>query len=157
RTRPRRDPRLRPPDGAPQRRPRTRPRLDRGLHRPRRLRHMARRLLRRERPPLRSLGHPRRCPAPAQTLPRPRRPRFHFRSPPPANRARIGRVARHARPSPIGKPMTEAPVTQDVTASTRATLDHFYAAYTGGDLEGMLAMMTDDVVVTFIGHGTFHG
>ena len=48
-------------------------------------------------------------------------------------------------------------MTDDATASTRATLDRFYVAYTGGDLEGMLAMMRDDVIVTFIGHGTFHG
>ncbi|MEA2582631.1 MAG: SnoaL-like domain [Thermomicrobiales bacterium] len=48
-------------------------------------------------------------------------------------------------------------MTNDVTSSTRVTLELFYVAYTSGDLEGMLAMMADDVVVTFIGHGTFHG
>jgi ketosteroid isomerase-like protein len=48
-------------------------------------------------------------------------------------------------------------MTEDETASTRVVLDRFYAAYTSGDLEGMLAMMADDVIVTFIGHGTFHG
>jgi ketosteroid isomerase-like protein len=45
----------------------------------------------------------------------------------------------------------------DLTAATRAALDRFYVAYTNGDLEGMLAMMSDDVIVTFIGHGTFLG
>jgi ketosteroid isomerase-like protein len=53
--------------------------------------------------------------------------------------------------------MTEETVTDDVTAATRAALDRFYAAYTSGDLEGMLAIMSDDIVVTFNGHGTFHG
>lgn len=48
-------------------------------------------------------------------------------------------------------------MTDDLTASTRAALDRFYAAYTSGDLEGMLAMMTDVVVAAFVGHGTFHG
>jgi uncharacterized protein (TIGR02246 family) len=48
-------------------------------------------------------------------------------------------------------------MSDDLTATTRATLDRFYVAYTSGDLEGMLSLMTDDVVVTFIGHGTFHG
>jgi ketosteroid isomerase-like protein len=53
--------------------------------------------------------------------------------------------------------VTEVPVTDDATASTRAALDRFYVAYTSGDLEGMLALMSDDVIVTFVGHGTFHG
>jgi uncharacterized protein (TIGR02246 family) len=44
-----------------------------------------------------------------------------------------------------------------VTRATRDVIDRFYAAYTGGDLEGMLALMADDVVVTFVGHGTFRG
>ena len=48
-------------------------------------------------------------------------------------------------------------MTDDLTAATRAALDRFYAAYTSGDLERMLALMTDDVTVSFIGHGTFHG
>jgi ketosteroid isomerase-like protein len=48
-------------------------------------------------------------------------------------------------------------VTDDLTAATRAALDRFYAAYTSGDLEGMLALMTADVTVSFIGHGTFRG
>lgn len=43
------------------------------------------------------------------------------------------------------------------TGATRATLDRFYEAYTSGNLEGMLAMMAEDVVVTFVGHGTFRG
>lgn len=48
-------------------------------------------------------------------------------------------------------------MTDDLTAATRVALDRFYLAYTSGDLDGMLALMTDDVTVTFIGHGTFHG
>jgi ketosteroid isomerase-like protein len=48
-------------------------------------------------------------------------------------------------------------MSEDLTAATRATLDRFYVAYTSGDLEGMLAMMSDDVIVSFIGHGTFNG
>ena len=43
------------------------------------------------------------------------------------------------------------------TAETRRVIARFYDAYTGGDLEGMLAMMAKDAVVTFLGHGTFRG
>jgi uncharacterized protein (TIGR02246 family) len=43
------------------------------------------------------------------------------------------------------------------TAATRAVIEGFYAAYTTGGLEGMLAMIADDAVVTFAGHGTFRG
>ena len=43
------------------------------------------------------------------------------------------------------------------TAATRAIIARFYGAYTTGGLEGMLAMIADDAVVTFAGHGTFRG
>ena len=43
------------------------------------------------------------------------------------------------------------------TDETRRVIDRFYASYTGGDLEGMLAVMAEDAVVTFLGHGTFRG
>jgi len=45
----------------------------------------------------------------------------------------------------------------DTTAATRAIIERFYGAYTTGGLEGMLAMIADDAVVTFAGHGTFRG
>lgn len=48
-------------------------------------------------------------------------------------------------------------MTETATATTRAVIDRLYDAYRAGDLEGMLALMADDVVVTFTGHGTFHG
>jgi ketosteroid isomerase-like protein len=48
-------------------------------------------------------------------------------------------------------------MSDDQTTATRAALDRFYRCYTGGDLDGMLAMMAEDVVVTFVGHGTFRG
>lgn len=48
-------------------------------------------------------------------------------------------------------------MTEIATAATRAVIDRLYDAYRAGDLEGMLALMADDVVVTFTGHGTFHG
>ena len=40
---------------------------------------------------------------------------------------------------------------------TRRTVDALYAAYLAGDGEGMIALMADDVEVTFLGQGTFHG
>jgi len=43
------------------------------------------------------------------------------------------------------------------TAATRAAIERLYAAYLAGDLDGMLAEMSDDVLVTFLGHGTFRG
>jgi uncharacterized protein (TIGR02246 family) len=45
----------------------------------------------------------------------------------------------------------------DKTHSTREVLDRFYEAYLAGNAEAMLAMMADDAVVTFAGHGTFRG
>lgn len=40
---------------------------------------------------------------------------------------------------------------------TRRVVDALYAAFLSGDGEGMLALMADDVEVTFLGQGTFHG
>ena len=45
----------------------------------------------------------------------------------------------------------------DRTEATRRLIDRFYDRYTGGDQDGMLALMADDAVVTFVGHGTFRG
>lgn len=45
----------------------------------------------------------------------------------------------------------------DVTAATRAVIDRFYEAYTSGNLAGMLALLDENAVVTFNGHGVFHG
>jgi ketosteroid isomerase-like protein len=42
-------------------------------------------------------------------------------------------------------------------AETRRVVDALYAAYLAGDGEGMIALMADDVEVTFLGQGTFHG
>ena len=42
-------------------------------------------------------------------------------------------------------------------AETRRVVDALYEAYLAGDGEGMLAQMADDVEVTFLGQGTFHG
>ena len=42
-------------------------------------------------------------------------------------------------------------------AETRRVVDALYAAFLGGDAEGMLALMADDVEVRFLGQGTFHG
>ena len=44
-----------------------------------------------------------------------------------------------------------------VTAATRAVIDRFYEAYTGGNLAGMLALLSEEAIVTFVGHGTFRG
>jgi uncharacterized protein (TIGR02246 family) len=41
--------------------------------------------------------------------------------------------------------------------STREVVDALYAAFLAGDGEGMIALMADDVEVTFLGQGTFHG
>ena len=43
------------------------------------------------------------------------------------------------------------------TEATRRLIDRFYDCYVGGDQDGMLALMADDAVVTFVGHGTFRG
>ncbi len=48
-------------------------------------------------------------------------------------------------------------MSDETTDETRRVIDRFYAAYTGGNLEGMLAAMAEDAVVTFLGHGTFRG
>ena len=40
---------------------------------------------------------------------------------------------------------------------TRATVEKLYAAYFNGDVEGMLATMSDEVTVRFLGRGTFQG
>lgn len=45
----------------------------------------------------------------------------------------------------------------ETTKATRAVIDRFYDAYLGGDAEAMLAEMAEDAVVTFAGHGVFHG
>jgi ketosteroid isomerase-like protein len=41
--------------------------------------------------------------------------------------------------------------------STREVVDALYTAFLAGDGEGMIALMADDVEVTFLGQGTFHG
>jgi ketosteroid isomerase-like protein len=41
--------------------------------------------------------------------------------------------------------------------STREVVEKLYEAYLAGDSEGMIALMADDVEVTFLGQGTFHG
>ena len=43
------------------------------------------------------------------------------------------------------------------TERTRALVEKLYTAYLGGDTEGMIALMSDDAVVTFNAHGTFRG
>jgi ketosteroid isomerase-like protein len=48
-------------------------------------------------------------------------------------------------------------VSDETTDETRRVIDRFYASYTGADLDGMLAAMAEDAVVTFLGHGTFRG
>jgi ketosteroid isomerase-like protein len=40
---------------------------------------------------------------------------------------------------------------------TRQVVDALYKAFLSGDGEGMIALMSDDVEVTFLGQGTFHG
>jgi ketosteroid isomerase-like protein len=42
-------------------------------------------------------------------------------------------------------------------ADTRRVVDALYQAFLAGDPEGMIAQMADDVEVTFLGQGTFHG
>jgi ketosteroid isomerase-like protein len=42
-------------------------------------------------------------------------------------------------------------------SGTREVVDALYAAYLAGDGEGMIALMADDVEVTFLGQGTFVG
>ncbi len=41
--------------------------------------------------------------------------------------------------------------------ATRSTVDRLYAAYFAGDPHGMLATMSDDVHMRFLGRGTFVG
>ncbi len=41
--------------------------------------------------------------------------------------------------------------------STREVVDALYAAFLAGDGDGMIALMADDVEVTFLGQGTFRG
>jgi ketosteroid isomerase-like protein len=41
--------------------------------------------------------------------------------------------------------------------TTREVVDALYAAFLAGDGEGMIALMAEDVEVTFLGQGTFHG
>lgn len=48
-------------------------------------------------------------------------------------------------------------MSDNATAATRKVIDEMYGYYLNGDQAGMLSMMSDDVVVTFVGHGTFHG
>jgi uncharacterized protein (TIGR02246 family) len=48
-------------------------------------------------------------------------------------------------------------MSDDVTAATRNVIDAMYGYYLSGDQEGMLSLMSDDAVVTFVGHGTFRG
>ena len=43
------------------------------------------------------------------------------------------------------------------TEDTRRVVEALYEAYLAGDGEGMIALMADDVEVTFLGQGTFHG
>jgi ketosteroid isomerase-like protein len=40
---------------------------------------------------------------------------------------------------------------------TRRVVEALYKAYLAGDGEGMIALMAEDVEVTFLGQGTFHG
>lgn len=42
-------------------------------------------------------------------------------------------------------------------ADTRSVVDRLYEAYFAGDPEGMLATMSDDVEVRFLGRGTYRG
>jgi ketosteroid isomerase-like protein len=42
-------------------------------------------------------------------------------------------------------------------ADTRRVVEALYEAYLAGDAEGMIALMANDVEVTFLGQGTFHG
>jgi ketosteroid isomerase-like protein len=42
-------------------------------------------------------------------------------------------------------------------ADTRRVVEALYEAYLAGDGEGMIALMADDVEVTFLGQGTFQG
>jgi ketosteroid isomerase-like protein len=42
-------------------------------------------------------------------------------------------------------------------ADTRRVVDALYAAFLAGDPEGMLALMAEDVEVSFLGQGTFRG
>jgi ketosteroid isomerase-like protein len=45
----------------------------------------------------------------------------------------------------------------ETESETRRVVDALYAAFLGGDAEGMLAQMSDDVEVRFLAQGTFHG
>jgi uncharacterized protein (TIGR02246 family) len=48
-------------------------------------------------------------------------------------------------------------MTADPGAATREVIRRFYEAYLAGDQVAMLALMAEDAVVTFVGHGTFRG
>ena len=48
-------------------------------------------------------------------------------------------------------------MSNDTTAATRNVIDTMYDYYLSGDQAGMLSLMSDDAVVTFVGHGTFRG
>jgi uncharacterized protein (TIGR02246 family) len=48
-------------------------------------------------------------------------------------------------------------MTESNDMTTRGVLNRLYAAYIGGDLEGMLDLFADDAVVTFSGQDTFRG
>src|SRR3954468_17446627 len=48
-------------------------------------------------------------------------------------------------------------MSNDATTQTRKVIDAMYDFYLSGDQEGMLSLMSDDAVVTFVGHGTFRG
>lgn len=45
----------------------------------------------------------------------------------------------------------------EVEAATRRVVDRLYAAYFAGDPSGMLATMSDEVHMRFLGRGTFLG
>jgi len=45
----------------------------------------------------------------------------------------------------------------DGDTDTRETVDRLYRAYFAGDPEGMLATMSDDVFVRFLGRGVYRG
>jgi uncharacterized protein (TIGR02246 family) len=48
-------------------------------------------------------------------------------------------------------------MTDERRLTTREVLDALYEAYTSGDLQGMLDLIADEAVVTFVGQGTFTG
>lgn len=48
-------------------------------------------------------------------------------------------------------------MSEQLTAKTRAVIDRYYDAYISGNQQGMLDLLADDPVMTFVGHGTFRG